>query len=333
MPSEAYDLADRLLQLAPWEWMPEIYLIALDDPDSGQRHHISLMGMNGIHRTLALYLGPEARFRFNRIQESRNDMPRDDLVALILDTPQHQCSFAEREDLFPSELAAIKAAGRKYRDEDYPTFRAFQPGRCPAPADEVQTRLLLTAIEQVLEVTPSIRLGDDTLRLGNDRPEILTRRFIEGGWRTEWTEDDIQLFEFPSPRPAEILVETVRRHRRATALEVAFLLIPNPIGESRETSVYPYILLVVESSTRLIIGVELLTVESLPHKALIASVPDHFLRLCNKSGIRPSSLSVVSPATAALLTPTAEALGIRLQRKKRLPSLDAALGSLLGALG
>lgn len=335
MTPTAYDLADRLFQLAPWKWMPEIYLIALDDPETGQRHHISLMGMAGNHTSLALYLGPVARQRFNLIQEADFEeipLTQEDTVALILDTPQLQCSFSERGDLYKSELAAIKKAGKKYRGENWPTFRVFRPGRSPVPADETEVRLLLTAIEQVLEVAPTLNMGDDTIRFENKTRKILTRHLLNGEWRTIWTPDDNSLYEFPSPLPSELLVEKVSRHTRPVPMEIAFTMIPSPVGKSRETSVFPYLLLVVEPASHFVLGFEMLSVGELAHDELIASIPNALLRICDKNAIRPASIAIASPATQALLAPTAAALGIRCDLKNRLPTLDDVFESMTNHL-
>ncbi len=328
----AYDLANSLLELAPWDWMNEITLIAVEEPESGRIDHISIMGMAGNHRSLAVYLGPESRQRFNLIQDQQ-DIPQSDLLALILDTPQLQVSFSGREDLYKSELAAIKQAGKKYRGENWPTFRRFSPGRCPVPADERERQWLCTAIDQVLEIASTLGFSDDTLRYENGRAEILTRRLLNGEWRTLWTPDNSSLYEYPRPVPDEFTLAKVSNHTNTIPIEVAFFMAPNPIGKSRETSVFPYALLLVEPKSRFVLGCELLTVEKTPYRQLIESVPTEFLRLCDRNKVRPSSIATNSPATHALLSTTAAALGVPCHQKSRLPALEHALGSLMGFMG
>jgi len=328
MTPAAYDLADRLYKLAPWKWMGEIKLIAIEEPETRRIDHISMMGMNGEHHSMAVYLGAEARHRFNLMQDD-DDLSREDMLHLILDTPQLQCSFSDRSDLFKSELAAIKAAGKKYRGENWPTFRTFRPGHCPVPANESETRWLCTAIEQVLEIAPTVDFGDDTLRYENGRCEILTRRFLNGEWRTDWTPDDNAIYAYPEPAATPVLVEKVRNHARAVAVEVAFMMMPNPIGKSRETSVFPYILLVVEPTSRFVLGMELQSIESRPHEAIASHVPELFLRICDKQGIRPASIDVASACTAALLKQTATALGIPCKQRRRLAAMDDVLQSMM----
>ena len=318
--------------------MPEISLIAYDDPDSGERHHLSVMGASGNHHSVALYLGKASRQRFNLIHEADFEdieLSAEDTLSLILDTPQLQCSFSGRADLFASELASIKAANRKYRGQNWPTFRTFRPGHCPVPAKDPEIRLLLSAIEQLLEVAPTLEFGDDTLRFasGTGQPEILTRRRVDGSWQTCWTPDDNSLFEFPAPAPSDLLIHKVDRHHRRISVEVCFMLIPNPVGKSRESSLFPYILMVVEPTSHFILGVEVLSVEKMTHDQLLASVPDTVLKLCDRHAVRPESFATSSVLTAALLEPTAAALNATLDLQPCLPALEEAMESVLGAFG
>jgi hypothetical protein len=332
MTKTAYDLSDRLYQLAPWDWMDETRLIAIENPQTSVRDHISIMGQAGNHYSLALYRGLEARRRFNLIQEAR-DLPQEDILALILDTPQLQCSFSERTDLFKSEFAAIKQAGKKYRGEAWPSFRSFRPGRCPIPAAPDEVEWLCTAIENVLEVAPTLAEGADTFRYEAGRPEILTRVCDQGAWKSIWTQDDSTLHAYPRPAADEFLLEKIRLHARAVPLETQFMLLPDPVGKSRETSIFPYLLLIVEPKSHFIIGVKTFSVEETSYEDLMASIPTELLRLCDKNSIRPASMAVTSPATHALLSQTAQALGIRCDLKKRLPALEQAVHSLMGFTG
>jgi hypothetical protein len=335
MTPEAYDLADALFALAPWNWMSEEQLIATRHPETGRLDHISIMGAAGNHFSLALYLGVAARQRFNLMQSEVSDkspLTNADSLSLILDTPQLQVSFSARGDLFKSELAAIKKHGRKYRGDAWPSFRAFAPGHCPAPANAQECAWLCSAIRQVLEVAPALRVTD-TYRYDHGVVEILTREILDGRWQTTWNKDDGTLFSFPQPEPNAFLVEKIRRHPRDLPLEVHFQLVPNPVGKSRESSLFPYLLLVIEPKSHFILGAAMLSVENQPYETLIATLPDEFLRICDKHAIRPARIAVSSPATHCLLANTAAALGIPCKLRKRLPAIDEALDSLMNFMG
>lgn len=337
MTSEIYDLADALLALAPWEWMLEDELIAIRHPESGRLDHISIMGGDGNHFALAIYPGADARHRFNLIHEDRfNGIPisHDDRLMLILDTPQLQFSFAERAGLSKPELAAIKKLGRKYRGV-WPSFRSFSPGHPPAPASAEECTWLGTAIRQVLEVTPAFRdsCGGETIRSGPGGEEILTREFHDGAWHSIWTPDDQGLPDLACPPPDSFLLEKVRSHPAGLNLEIHFQLLPHPVGPSREKSVFPYLLLVVEPKSGFVIGFAVFSVEETPHAEIINSLPAELLRMCDRHSVRPASFGVASAVLHAMLAPTAAALGIPIHAKKSLPAVNSALKSMPGMMG
>lgn len=53
MTSALYDLADRLHQLAPWDWMEEDQLIRVMHPETGESAYLSVMVAAGEHVCLA----------------------------------------------------------------------------------------------------------------------------------------------------------------------------------------------------------------------------------------------------------------------------------------
>ena len=337
MPTAAlYDLADALYRLAPWQWMFEHQLIGLRHPVSGELAHISIMGARGDHLSLALYLGADSLHRFNYLQHellADEELPQEDGIALVLESRQLQVSFDGRAALSKRGLAEIKHLGRKYRGGNYPQFRSFHPGRCPTSLSELDAEWLLHALTQILAVAPTLKRHPDGHQRQGDRfIETLTREFHDDAWRTTWVLADTRRFDFPTPAPDAALVARVARHPSRPVVECQFQLIPSPVGRTPETSVFPYIALSVDRDSGFIFGLEMLSMEHQSHEAMLASVPDCFLRQWDKNALCPASLHVATLATHAMLGPTATALGIPLVLKTKLPALQAALGSAMGFL-
>lgn len=337
MPAaQLYDLADELYRLAPWQWMYEDQLIGLRHPHTGELAQISIMGVSGEHLCLALYLGEAALHRFNLIHAGLpggDELPQEDNLALILESRQLQVSFDGREQLSKAELAEIKKLGRKYRGVNYPKFSSFHPGRCPMRIDEAEAEWLLHALTQVLEVAPAIRAGHTSpQRRGEHGPESLTREFHDGAWRTTWLPIDSRLYEFPTPAPDAALAAKVAQHPTRLHVECQFQIIPQSIG-TRASAVYPYAVLSVDSESGFVFGMELASVEKQSHEALLASVPDHFLRMWDRNQIYPASLHVSTLATQAMLEKTAASLSIPLVLEDDLPALQEALSSFMGFMG
>ena len=327
-----YEIADQLFRLAPWRWMGEHQLIGLRHPETGELARLSMMGAAGNHSSLAVYLGEAALHRFNLIQLAAGEgigLTEEDTLGLILESRQLQTSFALRDELFKTELAEIKSLGRKYRGANWPCFRSFHPGRAPGPVNDAEAVWLHHAMQQMLAVAPALRddrFGD--YRAGESGQEILTRECAEGNWQTTWTPSDDRLFQFPEPEPGEFMTAKIKRFTSALDIECQFQLLPSPIGPQGK-AFFPYLLLSVDRASGFVFGAEMLSVEKQSHEVMIASVPDQFLRAWDRHNISPASLRVASQTTHAILTKTAQALGIPLRREKSLPALREAMRGLM----
>ncbi len=326
-----YDLADRLYAHVPWELLEEIDLIRVIHPVTGESGYISIMGSQGQHHCLALYLGEEALRRFNLMQEDDPDdpaVPELDSVSLILETRQLQAAFGSRPELRKDELADIKKLGRKYRGDNWPMFRSFKPGCAPGPLDDAEILWLTTALEQFLEVFPTLKSkGAHTFRQIDGIFETLTRVFENGAWRSTWTEHDGFSHEWPTPEPSVLLIEKIRRQEKLADIDCHFQLIPTPIGRP-QSAVFPYLAISVEPESGFILGMEMLSVEKQSYAELIASVPDVFLKQWAKAGIRPASIRVSTITTYSMLELAAADLNTPMRRADRLSSIERVMREL-----
>lgn len=328
-PAALHDLADRLYQLAPWDWMEESQLVRLIHPDTGESGYLSVMGAAGEHVCLAVYLGEEALRRFHLMQSDDPcdpAIPQEDRLHLILESRQLQCAFGTRGALRKDELAEIKKLGRKYRGDNWPTFRSFRPGHAPGPVDDAEAAWLAHAIEQLLAVAPALEhdpLGDS--RLAGDEIEVLTREFRDGAWQSTWTVLDGRCHEWATPAPDEFTLEKVKRLDRLADLECLFLLVPNPVGPDPRSAVFPYFAITADAKSGLVLGMDILSVEARSYSELIASVPGVFLRQWDKAGIRPASIRVSTITTWSMLEIAAAELNTPMRRADRLPAIERML--------
>lgn len=106
-----YDAFAAIKELAPWEFMEEDEIFALENPENGDVGFVSVMGSLGEHFAVAVYLGVEALYRFWAMQEMGPALRPE----FLLETPQLQASFEDREELEQEDRAVIKDLGRKYR--------------------------------------------------------------------------------------------------------------------------------------------------------------------------------------------------------------------------
>ncbi|MGH3145873.1 MAG: DUF7309 domain-containing protein, partial [Rubrobacter sp.] len=118
-----YESAVRIKEVAPWEWMTEADVFGVQSPETGEPGFVSVMGMLGEHYAVSLYLGSEGIHGFLDLQEMG---PFADPEALI-QIPQLQASFEDREELDRRDREVIKELGLKFRGRNaWPMFRSYR---------------------------------------------------------------------------------------------------------------------------------------------------------------------------------------------------------------
>ena len=332
-----YQAAIAFRQVAPWEWMLETNVFGVQNPESGQVGYGSIMGMLGEHLALAVYLGSEGLEGFWRLEEDRDLEP-----TFVLEVPQLQASWEDREGLRREDRKVIKALGLKFRGRGaWPLFRSYVPGYFPWFVTPEEARFLTLALEQGLEVAR--RVKENWALLAGLREGIYLVRTSEkrGGtlvWKDEWVEPPP-----PQPRPlppptitetdgstdlAEVLAALRRLPRQKMTVQADLFLMPNPIkGKEDPRPYFPYNLMTVEARSGFILGTDLLAPKP-SLDAVWAKAPEAFLNVLRRLGSLPTEVAVRSERVYDLLKPVAAGLGIRLTRKRSLPALEQAKATL-----
>lgn len=324
-----YELAGEVKKLAPWEWMDEKDVFGVQNPESGELGFVSIMGMLGEHLAVALYLGAEGLYSLWAMEEAGPSLSPD----LILETPQLQASFEDRSVLAKEDREIIKSLGLKFRGRQaWPMFRSYGPGLWPWFVNSTEARFLSYALEQVLEVTPRVR-DDPGLLATDDEEEYLVRVPREEQGHLIW-EDQILHISPPPPKTVEFLMDeqilaALKRLRPGqTEIETDLFVFPAPVGPPGVRPQYGYVLMLVDSHTGMILGLELLNVET-TLEAMWARVPLTVARLLARAGILPKAFRVRSPLVYELLGPLAEELPSELEMAAELPYLEMAKQALM----
>jgi hypothetical protein len=118
-----YEATVRVKGISPWEWMTEADVFGVQNPETGELGFVSVMGMLGEHYAVSLYLGSEGIHGYLNLQELG---PFADPEALI-QIPQLQASFEDREQLDKRDREVIKELGLKFRGRNaWPWFRSYR---------------------------------------------------------------------------------------------------------------------------------------------------------------------------------------------------------------
>jgi len=150
-----YETADRIKELAPWQWMEEKDIFGVQDPETGDIGFVSVMGLLGEHLCIGVYLGVNAIHQFWALEELADTHDQMEIASRLLVIPQMQASF-ENQDMVEKEDAGImRKLNLTYRGRAaYPLFRSYHPGCPPHYLDMDKISFLNHILEQTLNVAP-----------------------------------------------------------------------------------------------------------------------------------------------------------------------------------
>ncbi|MFA5204570.1 MAG: hypothetical protein WC708_09235 [Lentisphaeria bacterium] len=326
-----YALAARVQEMAPWDWMGEGEIFGVRQPDSGRLDFVSVMGMAGSYRAIALYQGEKALADF--IQTQSREFQELDQAArgdALLSIPQIHLSFARLRELTKEDKAVLETLGISVpRGAEAPLFRCIHPGFHKWFLMPEEASALAVALEQVLEIAPRQKQNPDLLCGQQSADEFLIRFQDQPG---QWTEARQRL---PAPirrlsvtLSSEAVRAVVELPQRKMTLETAFFGTLSGISEHGGRPARPYLLLLVEPQSGMVVGMDVAQVET-SLDDLWATLPGRILQCFQKVGCRPEALAVADPKLAAFLEQPLERFSIRLVETATLPALDEVREHLL----
>jgi len=319
-----YEAAAAFKAAKPWEWMAEVDIFGVQDPESGKIGYASVMGALGEHFCLALYRGQEALAGFWLMQKGEEPDP-----TFILEIPQLQASWEDRGSLDQKDRDVIKAMGLKFRGRgSWPLFRAFVPGYLPWFVSDQEARFLTLALEQTLDVAARVMEDPNLLApLVDDVYLVRTPEEREGtlGWKDKWIELESLGYPIPVVKVDGSAVADLRQLPiREMTVEADLFPLPGAFPDKRDPRPYfAYNLLLVESTSGFVLDAGLL----MPQPTLETvwrETPSQFLKAVDRWGYRPAQVAVRSERLAYLLESATSKLGIDLHLAQSLPGLDEA---------
>ncbi len=333
---QLYEVALRVKELAPWTWMDESEIFGVQNPETGEIGFVSIMGMAGEHFAVALYQGAAALYDFWDLESG--DVLTNPMA--LLDVPQLQASFEDRAQLDKQDRDAIKKLGLKFRGTNaWPMFRSYAPGFMPWFVTAAEARFLACALARTLEVAPRVKAQPDLLHIEND--EAGERYLVcvphEQGAGLVWTE---QIMHIPAPEPESIpfvldmavVGQLKQLPRQQLELEMDLLNLPMPIGERGERPYRPYMLMLADARSGMVLGFELMKPEP-SLTGMHGQIPMKLAEWLAQAGVVPALISVRSELLLELLNPLAAILNVKLGQSDSLPSLEAAIDSMFGMMG
>ncbi|MCU0492418.1 MAG: hypothetical protein MUD01_12555 [Chloroflexaceae bacterium] len=324
-----YQAADAFKALAPWEWMFDDDLFAVQDPETGEIGYCCVMGNLGEMFAMALYLGNEGLQSYLLVQSG---VFGDEPLGAMFVQRCLMASFEDRDGLDQRDRDQIKSLGLKYRGRAaWPLFRDYTPGLFPWYLTAPQVRFLTLALQQVCEVAPRLQENEEAFTPPNDN-QVLLRSLENGTWRDSWYTPDLT----PPPSPAlppvnEVQLQRLKKAnlRRAGVWESDILFYPGAVQETRtERPYYPHLCLTIDQQSGMILQP---TMTGQTHWQ--REYQDGLLALLEQNGVKPAEIQVRSSEAQHLLTPITESLGIKLRMVEELPGVDEAYDSMMEFVG
>ena len=329
--SKLYQLADRIKALKPWRFMYEDDITGVRDPVTGTIGFISVMGNLGEHYSVTVYLGERAFGQF--LELSRN--PDNAVPETVLEIPQIMLSFEDRDFTEKEDRTIMNEIGIKYSGKkSWPVFRSYRPGMVPWFLEEKEQESMVHFLEQFLEIAVRPESETKDVESGSNLQDIfMVRECNKVGENIKWN-DTFQKILIPSLEELTIRVDSglLARARNTPVgkniYEIDFFLTPAQVREKNRRPFFSYLLLIVDERSGMVITSELLD-PSDGIEQMLAKIPGILLRKFSTATSLPQAVFAGSPRLADLLLPLMKSLGIKLQYKKGLRSLEMAKSSIL----
>ncbi|MCP4359649.1 MAG: hypothetical protein GY796_16710 [Chloroflexi bacterium] len=324
-----YTAVNQIKKLAPWEWMDEDDLFGVQDPETGKLGFVSVMGGLGEHYSIGVYLGAEGLYRFWEMQEQGPFIEPE----FLLNTPQLQASFENRNDLSKKDRDVIKALKLKYRGRQaWPQFQSYAPGLAPWYLTAAETQFLGHILEQTLDVAPRFEDNPELLEVDDELKYLIRVPHQEKGklvWR-----DEIRPILPPSPKEYRLPMDPqAMAHlddlpQTTAILDVDFFWMPTPVKDEEERPYFPYNFLIMEASSGMILGTDMMIANPSADE-MWSSLPMKLVQTLARINIKPKTIRVVSPPLASFLEPLTERYEMELQLVDDLPNLENMKASLM----
>jgi len=332
-----YELAGKLKELAPWKWMDESEIFGVENPETNEIGFISVMGMMGEHLAVGIYLGAEGLYGFWDFQDEKHVTE----PLALFDIPQLQASFEDREQLKKEDREVIKKLNLKFRGkQSYPMFRSNKSGFMPWFIASEEARFLIYAIEQILEVAPRAKENPRILLDKNDEEDevYLVRVAEKKGGELVWR-DEMKHIQPPESKQLSVKVspETINRlqafqQNKNYIFEIDLFHAPTPVREKNSRPFFPKMLMIAETNSLFILGVELLK----PQEDLLeghAEVAKSLIKILSIHNVLPKEIRVSSDLLFRLLKNFTQQLNVKLRQMDDLIAIKEAKEGMFGFFG
>jgi len=332
-----YELAVKLKELVPWEWMDESEIFGVQNPETGEIGFVSIMGMMGEHLAVGVYLGAEGLYGFWEFQDEKHETE----PLALFDIPQLQVSFENRDGLKKEDRDLIKKLGLKFRGtQNYPMFRRTESGFMPWFITSEDARFLIYAIEQTLDVTPRIKKNPLILLDETDKKDktYLIRTVEKQNGRLVWR-DEMKRILPPAPESVSYSLpqETIKRlktlpQNKNLTFEIDLFHSPMPVADKDKRPFFPKMLMISETNSFFVLGFEMMKPQKESSKTQ-EEILNSIVKIWSNHKVLPKEIRVSSNLLFNLLKGFNQQLNIKLRQTDNLIAINEAKEGMFGFFG
>ena len=340
-PDRLFDIAFQYKKAKLWTklWSNEIIAIKFSD---GQTGYLCVMGRDGQHCALGVYIGEEGLSSYRELYfgESR-DNPYEEQERILTQNCL-QLVLDNKEFLQDSEIDAAadyaKRNGMKLSGKNaYPHFVKYTPNHYPwHPIVDTDEGYIYEAAKAAIFLAEQLK-GRKPSNFGIESFTAATRQLpclVISGEKVSFGE----LITVPNPVPQpytsptpsnEVLIKKVKKLKRKNTVLCRLVRIPEPVmSEDESAPYYPLIIMSVDEKTGNAYPPEILhCYDENPEEAA-----NMYLTNLEEMEFLPKKIKVSDERTYAFLSFMSKELAVDISMEKELPQLDECADNLINAM-
>ncbi len=308
-----YAAAEKIKAAAPWNYMRDSYMWAVEHPQTGETNYCIILGAIGEVFAFVMYEGEEGWRSFENLAELGAGGHELDGLNAMISQQLLKVEFVPTDELKKADKAALRTLGLKSgRDGKNIQIRKMSPGYAAWFLDEEDTEraeFLAFAMEQSLHVFEKVRkAGREVLfdKAGN----ILTLTEGKNGETEEKYCEEPQM-SVAEHRPNKFLVNKIKKGLKMydTVLFVTVFYLPSMVQEEKDAvPFHPLMMVCMEGQEGNIIYSEVITPDKNNPEGFDAAI----VKLLETVGGYPKMFVYNTDKTHEVFSPLCEALEIKI---------------------
>ncbi len=319
-----YLLASELYQLGPWDWMFDVDLFGIQDPESKEIGYCGFLGAESGVKGLALFRGSSGLFSFARLVEQN---PEQLYLLTSYQLDGLMLTFREVDGMLEEELEYLRSTGMHVSPGSIvPILKDHVPGKMPWKVvhERMVVRMIYT-LEQALIVARRFKDDPDLLDNNGPMPDRILVRTPEkkGGvlmWSETWLPEPNLLSEVEKRQANVLLLRS--RCQGLPSLQDEWLTdifyFPRPIDLEGDRPFLPQMALVASVDHQAVIARASFT----PGKLEDGGLDEWFVTVVEDLGGLPSAIVATRPESYGYWLPIAEALSLEIQLRSNDPLME-----------